>query len=74
MSERMGAILQWCEARSILQVYAFFRGCDPHLEAHELRIRYVVRNGHELTVEADEPWVASMEDVVQAINAIKKVA
>ena len=69
MGERFKAIDRWCSKRGINQVFAFFYGCDSAIEDHERRIRYYLRSkvGTRL-VEADEPWLASMERTINAIN------
>lgn len=68
LNKRMGVIYKWCDKRDIGQPYAFFRGCDPKIEAHEARIRLVLRTRSPLLVEADEPWIESMEVTVAAVN------
>lgn len=69
MGERFKAVDRWCNKRCINQMYAFFYGCDNAIAEHERRIRYYLRStaGTRL-VEADEPWLASMERTINAIN------
>lgn len=69
MGERWRAIQRWCMRRGINQIYSYFEGSDMDLSKHERRIRFVNRSasGTRL-VEADEPWLASMERTINAIN------
>lgn len=69
LHERWATVQSWCLARGINQVYAFFKGCDPMIAAHETRIRYVLRNTHALELgEPDAMWITSMEATMHAIN------
>lgn len=71
---RMKAVQKWCEKRGIKQVYSFFYGCDNSLAAHEVRIRLVLRTSSGTVTEADEPWLASMELTIAALNNRKSAA
>lgn len=70
----MADILKWCDRRSIGQVYAFFRGCDLGLEAHEARIRLVIRTTPHTVTDTDEPWITSMEATIDALKNRKVAA
>lgn len=67
-ASRLQAILKWADARGINQVFSFFRGCDNGLDAHEPRIRYVLRNSVHIVNEADDIWISSMEATVGALR------
>ena len=70
MNTRLRKILKWCDERSISQVFSFFRGCDPSLEADVLRIYAVLRKPESVT-DIDEPWIESMEATINALNSRK---
>ena len=67
MTARLRKIIAWCFRRHIHQEYAFFRGCDPAIEVHMVRIRAVL-NRPELATEEDAPWIESMEHTITIIS------
>ncbi len=73
---RLADILKWASARGINQCYAFFKGVDVTIAAHEARIRYAMRNSHlpGIVVEEDIPWIESMELTIECVNNRKQVA
>lgn len=73
---RLADILKWASARGINQCYAFFKGVDVTIAAHEARIRYAMRNSHlpGIVVEEDLPWIESMELTIECVNNRKQVA
>lgn len=74
LAARMKAVLKWCDKRGIKQVYSFFYGCDNALSEYETRIRLVLRTSTHTVVDADEPWVESMELTINAVNNRKSAA
>lgn len=67
LHERVQAINRWCMERGIEQKYSFFRGCDPSIEQHYLRIRQVFSMGRSVMCN-DEAWIESMEATMDALN------
>ena len=67
MNQRLRNILSWCDQRHISQQFAFFRGCDPSLEAEHARIARVLRRPDAVT-DIDEMWVARMEVIINKLN------
>jgi hypothetical protein len=68
LNSRWLAIDNWCRARGINQLYAFFRGCNPKLQDHYLAIGAVNR-GTRPVMDTDEPWIEAMEAVIAKLNA-----
>lgn len=75
LTKQLADVHQWCAERGINQVYAFFKGCDPSIAAHEARIRFVMRNPHapEL-VDTDGLWLGSMKATMTALAKRKLTA
>lgn len=75
LPERLSDVQAWCLSRGINQVYAFFKGCDPVIAAHEARIRFVLRNAHAPELVPDDAlWMVSMEATIAALNNRKSAA
>lgn len=74
LSQRMSAILKWCDARQINQVFAFFKGCDVSIALYETRVRFVLRTSSSSVTDTDEPWIESMEATIAALNNRKAAA
>lgn len=73
MKQRFDAILAWCDKRDTKQVYSFFRSCNPKIEEHYGRIKYVMHHNPESINDADGPWVEMMEGCIEAINTIEQL-
>ncbi len=67
MNTRLQHIIGWCDQRHISQQFSFFRGCDPSLEADQLRIYYVLRRPH-MASDTDAEWIAKMERIINKLN------